>query len=59
MKAKIITAGNCPICGKPIEMEKGNEKHQRLFLCSECGKKSDEYNKAHEAESAFSEKPIE
>lgn len=47
MKAKIITAGNCPICGKPIEMEKGNEKHQRLFLCSECGKKSEEYNKNH------------
>lgn len=31
--AKIITAGKCVVCGKPIDTE--NE----IFMCSECGKK--------------------
>ena len=40
MKLKVINAGNCMICGKPIELvDTDSEKLPDIFFCSECAKK--------------------
>ena len=36
MNHKVIVAGKCCICGKPIDTD-------RIFLCESCGKKNKEY----------------
>lgn len=45
MEVKVITAGNCPLCGKPIDMVDATGKLQRIFMCSECAKKNEENRK--------------
>ena len=41
MVIKVINAGNCILCGKPIELKdtKDTDKLPNIFFCPECEKK--------------------
>ena len=41
MKIKVVNAGNCILCGKPIELKdtKDTDKLPNIFFCQECEKK--------------------
>lgn len=38
MKIKVVTAGNCMICGKPIKLAVpiGYDKFPNVFFCKKC-----------------------
>ena len=44
MKIKVITAGNCMMCGEPIKIvtRKDNNKIPNIFFCQKCEKRRKE-----------------
>lgn len=38
MEIKVVNAGNCMICGKPIKLAvpRGHNKLPNIFFCKEC-----------------------
>ena len=49
MNIDIVNAGNCMICGKPIEIVpvRGSCKFPNIFFCSECEKEVMNARKDH------------
>ena len=47
MNIKVINAGKCIICGKPIELEdtKDTDKLPNIFFCRECEQKIEDIAK--------------
>lgn len=52
MKIKVINAGKCMLCGKPIKLPdtKTDNKLPNIFFCHECEKKAKENNSKVESE---------
>jgi len=52
MNIKVIVAGKCVLCGKPIELEdaKDTDKLPNIFFCQECEKKVNKNKSKAESE---------
>ena len=52
MKIKLINAGNCMICGDPINLtvSKDNDKLPNIFFCPRCTKRIEKKSKPQESE---------
>ncbi len=52
MNIKVITAGNCIMCGEPIKLvvSRGNDKMPDIFFCPKCNERIVKERKSQESE---------